>query len=252
MSSAKQVKLTEQEGGLSFNAKVLTNTAGIYVISIDNIDGMPMKDRSGSRKKVFKIGMSNNMVHRMRGYHTCFRDGYMIHALMLIVNYDQGFSKISDTKKGKINKVVRDMERETHRLLKQYQTGVASTTSEWFEVPWTIRYRTPINMVLAHLRTAYNKFKGATIMRNRRLTVDGMSSPTLIGDVLNTRYDRLPRQSNRLTQTRFEIQRVTSHDFSRNKIKIKWKGYTGQIWENMDKYVTYSAWKQYKKRNQLI
>ena len=99
MSTSKTVKLTEQQGGLSFNAKVLTNTAGIYVI--DNIDGMPMKDRSGSRKKVFKIGMSNNLVHRMRGYHTCFRDGYMIHALMLVVNYDLGVSKISDTKKAR-------------------------------------------------------------------------------------------------------------------------------------------------------
>ena len=116
-----KVKLTAAQGGLSFNAKILTQTAGLYVISIQN---------PGKAALAYKVGMSNNLIHRMRGYHTCFMDGYKIYAFMLLVNYDGGFSKLKDRDKGRINAAVRRVEKTTHELLKPYQTGTASTTSK--------------------------------------------------------------------------------------------------------------------------
>ena len=87
------VKLTRSQGGLSFNNQILTQTAGLYVISIQN---------PGKSAIAYKVGMSNNLIHRMRGYHTCFMDGYNIYGIMLLVNYDGGFSKLSDTNKPRI------------------------------------------------------------------------------------------------------------------------------------------------------
>lgn len=231
------VKLTRSQGGLSFNNQILTQTAGLYVISIQN---------PGKSAIAYKVGMSNNLIHRMRGYHTCFMDGYNIYGIMLLVNYDGGFSKLSDTNKGKISSAIRQVEKTAHQLLKKHQVGKASTTSEWFKVD-------NVSVIDTALRKAYNQHKN--LFGNQRLKSNALTAPTYIDDVTDRKYDKLPRKKPvRRTKEEFEPLKIVTHDFSRKKIKVRWKGYKAKddTWEDMSKWKDMRVWKTYKKKNNII
>ena len=173
-----KVKATYQSG-LDLNPNIFDKVAGMYVISIAKT--------KGGKKRAFKVGISTNLWNRLAGYHTCYMDGYTLHNVVLLVNYNGDFSKLKpESRQKSIQKRINYMEKETHKILKQYKVGTASRASEWFEME-----DGKVDRITRAIQKAYrespNKLFPTKLYPNREV------APTLISQLHMQKYDKVRR-----------------------------------------------------------
>ena len=166
------------QSGLDLNPNIFDKVAGLYVISIAKT--------KGGKKRAFKVGKATNLWNRLAGYHTCYMDGYTLHNVVLLVNYNGNFSDLNKPRQGTIQKRITYIERETHNILKQYKVGTASRASEWFEMA-----DGKVDRITRAIQKAYrespNKLFPIYLHMNREV------APTLIAQLDMKKYDKVRR-----------------------------------------------------------
>ena len=171
------------QSGLNLNPDIFDKAAGLYVYSMIQHTGR-------SKKKVFKIGKSTNLWNRLSGYHTCYMDGYTLHNVALLVDYEGHFTDLKDRQMATIQKRISYMERQTHKILARHKVGTASRASEWYEID-----DGKVDRITRAIQKAYREAPVKVFPRTPHapIKMNGEKAPTLIADLANAKYDRKNR-----------------------------------------------------------
>jgi len=167
------------QSGLDLNPNIFDKVAGLYVISIAKT--------KGGKKRSFKVGKATNLWNRLAGYHTCYMDGYTLHNVVLLVNYNGNFSDLpAESRQGSIQKRITYIERETHNILKQYKVGTASRVSEWFEME-----DGKVDRITRAIQKAYRE--SPKKLFEYQMHPNRTVAPTLITQLDMQKYDKVRR-----------------------------------------------------------
>jgi hypothetical protein len=104
--------------------------AGVYVIT-------PQTVHSVRDKPLMKIGMGNSLLKRIDSFKTCFAEG--VNEIVLMIVNPKKVRAEGDQPGRKFGRFLRQLEKETHELLKKsryeplYETYTTGRFPEWFE-----------------------------------------------------------------------------------------------------------------------
>jgi hypothetical protein len=169
------------QSGLDLNPNIFDKVAGLYVISLT------ASSKRSTRPLAFKVGKATNLWNRLAGYHTCYMDGYTLHNVVLLVNYNGDFSKLRpESRQGSIQKRITYIERETHNILKQYKVGTASRASEWFEME-----DGKVDRITRAIQKAYRE--SPKKLFEYQMHPNRTVAPTLITQLDMKKYDKVRR-----------------------------------------------------------
>ena len=168
------------QSGLDLNPNIFDKVAGLYVISLT------ASSKRSTRPLAFKVGKATNLWNRLAGYHTCYKDGYVIHNIVLLRNYNGNFSDLPETQQGKIQKQISFIERETHKLLAPHKVGTASRASEWFDMK-----DGKVDNITRAIRKAYSNSPNSLFPN--KLTTNGSFAPTLVAQLDLQKYNKVKR-----------------------------------------------------------